>query len=189
MYGGKITVAEIKSIAYLPKGDEKELLSNPRFGQYVAQTSLYSAIVGLPGILVFFSRFVKQSGKSTDLALKIFDLGFDIDRLKKHIWSLAIASFSIDANVLPDIPYCFEQKEHCKYCDFQRNCWDDMPVVLDEDSVLLDEITERAKIFTDTFMSDEAISKRRNGVLKHIGLNGTETAKNLLLDKSWGNLT
>lgn len=189
IYDNKITVAEIKSIAYLPKGDEEDLFSNPRFGQYIAQASLYSAVVGLPSILVFFSRFVRQSGKSNDLALKVFDLGFDVDRLKNYIQSLAISSYAVDAGILPDIPKTFNQKEHCRFCDWQKNCWDDMPTVLEKNDDLLENITQRAKTFADNFMSDESVLQRRNGVLKHIELNGTEKAKKLLAGKSWENLT
>ncbi len=189
MFDNKITVAEIKSIAYLPKGNEQELSINPRFGQYVAQTSLYSAILGLPSILVFFSRFVRQSGKSNDLAIKVFNLGFDTLRLEKHIESLALASFAVDENVLPDIPSEFNQKEHCRFCDFQRNCWDDTPTVLDENNELLTNIEDKAKTFAHTFMSKEAILQRRNGILKHISMHGTEMAKKILIERDWNSLT
>lgn len=188
-FNHKVYLAEIKSIAYLPKGDETEILTNPRFGQNLAQTSIYSAITGLPAILVYFSRFVKQSGKSNNLALKVFDLGFDVERLTPYIESLATSSFAIDAGVLPDIPDNFDMKEHCGFCPFKSNCWDSGSFVLEDNPAVLATVETKAKNFADEFMSTAAIEKRRNGVLKHISLNGTPHAEKLLHKKDWKILT
>ena len=188
-YRGKAYVVEIKSIAYLPKEDEKTILLNPRYGQNVAQTSLYSAITGLPAMILFFSRFVKASGKSTNLAIKPIDLEFNIDRLKPYVESLALSSFAISENVLPDIPDDFDMLTHCGFCSFKQNCWDSGYFVLDENDEKLEQLQLKAKKFADHFMSQEEIEKRRHGVLKQISTNGTIHAEKLLHKKDWKNVT
>jgi hypothetical protein len=175
--GGLIRSVEIKSCGALP--------ASPREDQK-AQAMIYSALTGLPATIIYFSRSVADwNGK---LKTKQFDFVFDADELNPYLLNAVYARMCIDEGILPEMPGHFTNQSQCHFCNYKGLCWDDRRELshledvgftkLHED-ILLRKAPRKANAVMD------AVNERRNGVLKHLSINGTDIAKGLLRDTDW----
>lgn len=172
----KIRLLEIKSCGALP--------SKPH-AEHLAQINLYSAITGLPGTLLYFSRNVANfTGEIQMIEFQIDGSG-NYDSMFKTIYGKICAEKSL----MPDIPANLTKPGHCGFCRFKNICWQGEPSHLEPMSDL--EISENyglTKEKCDDMMSAIKVEQRRNGVLKHIMQFGNPFAKELLTDTDWKDL-
>lgn len=181
LHNGKLHCLEIKSCgSTLPSKPELEHLS---------QINIYSAVTGLPGLLLYASRSVQDF--RGDLKLKLFDLGFNTDDCSKSLESSAVAYFASKNNLLPEIPEHITSEKNCGYCSFKNICWqfelDKSPLTPMSESEL-EAVTGASNKFIENYMQMTEIKKRRNGVLKFLSENGNKTAKFYLAGESWDSI-
>lgn len=184
LYKDKIHVLEIKTTMYPPK------LDDPKYGQNLKQLDQYSAVTGLPAVLLYFSRTVFD--KSGNLKMQVYDVGFNKANLEDTMTDVAASHYFAINNLHPEKPIFFEPDIHCSYCPFVPFCWEGESKYLNINTTQATPdqsatIYEKAREWAKEFMQPEAIEKRRNGVIKHISENGPKTAENLLKGKAWDN--
>lgn len=177
IHNGKLHCLEIKSCGTLPSKPDIE---------HLKQLYIYTAVTGLPGILLYVSRSVQDH--KGELKLKPFEMGFDLDNSTLAIQSAAAAYFASKNSLLPEIPEYIKSEKDCGYCYFKNICWQFEtssvlePMTEDENKAIQQAVNK----FSDHFMSIPEIRKRRNGVLKFLSENGNKTAQLVLaLDADW----
>ena len=175
LYKGKVHCLEIKSCGQLPSKPNSE---------HVAQLAIYSACTGFPGLLLYVSRHVQNPNGS--LKMKMFDLGFDENMLEQSLSNAASAYFSSKNNFMPDIPDYITGENDCGFCPFKDVCWN-----FGDSHLEFLGVSERESIehvtddFISSYMKNSELSKRRNGVLKYLSINGNKTAKYFLDGETW----
>lgn len=177
---GKIRLLEIKSCGSLPQN---------AYPENVAQATLYSAIVGLPIDLLYGSRLVKKNQKSNELAIKQIEVNTNHNNQYKAMYTAIFGKLCADNGLMPDIPDNLKSENDCGFCKFKNICWQGEPSHLEAMSQKeTDEISLLTKEKCDAMMSEVEISKRRNGVLKHLSQHGSSYAKSLLSGTDWNDL-
>lgn len=170
LVGGRVHVLEVKSCGELP--------SEPKL-EHRAQAMVYAAITGLPPIVFYFSRTV--AGYGGDLKTREFALSPSSDELRATLYQVAYAREAIDAGVIPEIPTHFASDKDCGYCPWKSHCWSGeplpRPVVSPEQHV---DLVARASARVAGLMDPEHVTRRRNGVLRHIARHGTDEAREAL---------
>jgi hypothetical protein len=179
LHNGKLHCLEIKSCgSTLPTKPDDE---------HLTQINIYSAVTGLPGLLLYVSRTVQDY--NGNLKLKLFDLGFNAD-MGKSLRSSALAYFASKNELLPDIPDHITSEKDCGYCNFKNLCWqfEVSPVLQPMTPTENEQINAAADKFISNFMQVSELKKRRNGVLKFLSENGNKTAKFYLAGESWDSI-
>lgn len=129
--GGKLDAVVFIDKPYIleVKTTGQNLPTNPDTDkpQHVAQARLYSAILGIDSILLYFSRNVSSDMHGGKLKAKEFLYKFDRGQSYKYIFEVALARYYLDNGFIPPIPshIKFENREKvCSYCDLIGYCWD-----------------------------------------------------------------
>lgn len=153
--------------------------------QHVAQARLYSAILGIDSILLYFSRNVSSDMHGGKLKAKEFLYKFDRGQSYKYIFEVALSRYYLDNGFIPPIPthIKFENKEKaCSYCDLVGYCWD-LKYKVEREFKFSKELVEPTKheievanhnahLFCAEFLKPESIKERRKEFyhrLKSIG--------------------
>lgn len=170
MVGGRIRVLEVKSCGELP--------AHPKL-EHQAQAMVYSAITGLPPTLLYFSRSVADF--SGTLKIREFALTPSIDEVKSTLFQVAYAREAIDAGIIPEIPAHFTGEKNCGWCPWKSHCWNGEPLprpVVSPDQHV--DLVTKAKARVDALTDPDAMTRRRNGVLRHVSKHGYDAAKEAL---------
>lgn len=177
LYNGKLHTLEIKSCGTLPTKPSLE---------YLSQLYIYSAVTGLPGLLLYVSRHVQDYKTGNSLKMKYFDMGFNLAESKRVIKSCATAYFCSKNGLLPEIPEYITSEKDCGYCYFKDRCWGmEMPHLEPMTEIEDKHIAATVDKFTEHFMSPDEIKKRRNGVLKYLSKSGNKNAQFYLDGEDW----
>jgi len=173
----KIRLLEIKSCGALP--------SKPH-AEHLAQINLYSAITGLPGTLLYFSRNVANF--TGEIQMRLFELNDEMT-IFDSMFSTIYGKLCGDKGLMPDVPEKLTKPSDCGFCRFKNICWQGEPSHLEPMSNSeIDENWRLARIQTNDMMNSVKVEQRRNGVLKHIMQFGNPFAKELLTDTDWKDL-
>lgn len=178
-HNGKIQILEIKTCGELPP------VPKPA---HLAQTTMYSSILGLDAIIIYQSRSVADW--KGNLKIRSFDLNLSEEAKQAAIFTTAYGYYAIQEEVIPDKPLAIT-KAICGFCRFIPNCWEDEP--FDTTMRFIDpkihiKLVERASDAVKRIMDPAAVRRRTNGTLKHIAEYGTEFARELLKSPDWSSM-
>lgn len=174
----KIRLLEIKSCGKLPKEP---------FREHLAQSNLYSAITGLPIDILYVSRNVLDfNGKIQIKSFLEVNNSFDCyTAMYKAIYGKKCA----DLGYMPEKSIHINSIDDCGFCRFKGICWNYEPSHLAQpDNEKYWNISQLAQDETFVIMSEDEITKRKHGVLKHLSIYGNEYARELLNGTDWTNL-
>lgn len=178
---GKLHVLEVKSCGELPTAPKVE---------HWSQAMIYSAVTGLPAIVLYFSRHVAKF--DGNLLLREFELDEDLDANRRMVmYRAAYAYEAVKAGVLPDVPTHLHKASDCGFCPFTGVCWDGVPnriPLKPLTSTMHLELVARSKAYVDQFLDPVVMADRRIGVLHFLELHGNENAKALLTGTRWASL-
>lgn len=179
-----IKLLEIKSCGDLP---------DKPYPEHIAQASIYSAICGLPITLLYSSRNVAEY--SGELLKRKFEISFDDVYLRPYVFNMVYGKYCAEAGYMPNKPIELNKEYKCGFCRFKPICWHDKPSHLkpfdstDESMRIADfYVMERASDKTDEILDMDNVISRRNGILKHLYLYGSDFAHKLLDSIEWKNV-
>lgn len=176
---GKLRVLEVKSCGELP---------NKPKPLHQAQAYLYSAIVGLPATVLYFSR--KVATFSGELLLREFELPEDDQFRRAALYQATYGHLAFTRGILPDKPMHMVNKSVCGLCPFINVCWgtDKAGSLLPVEPGTHVELVRETNALVDDLLDPVAVRDRRTGILRHISRAGNKHAKNILNGSDWSKL-
>lgn len=173
---GKITGVEIKSCGSRIPSSIKT--------KHKAQAQIYSAVTGLPFIVLYSSREVKEHYLDEDLKARTFPVLMDKQDTFNVIENLFFSRYLMDRKLLAPDPFGY-MASICHECELKRIC-KVIPVNEDATEEEIEKAKEYAAIKSQEFI--EQTPQRRNGILKHIVKNGVQSIVQKHLTGSWDDL-
>lgn len=173
---GRITGVEIKSCGTrIPSSIETK---------HKAQAMIYSAITGLPFIVLYSSREVKEHYLDTDLKARTFPVLMDSMDTYLVMRNLFYSRYLMNKRQLAPDPFGYVASI-CRKCDLRRIC---KSILMSEDATeeMQKEAMEWAENKAKEFIANTP--HRRNGILKHIVKEGVQSTVKKYMMGSWQEL-
>ena len=184
--GGKVDViSHLNDKIFIVEVKEKTSLPAKPLKSHLAQASIYSAILGLPAIVLYVQRVLID--RFQELQLKAFQI--DNAQRYKHLLNAVRVNIFNKRKLLPTRPD-YMKKTYCRnnYCSHYDSCWEGADNYLDWNIATFEDeekIDIEANKVTEQMLDESVINDRTRGVLKHLSVYGTEYAKDILKNKSW----
>jgi hypothetical protein len=132
--------------------------------------------------VVYVSR--KVAGYDGKLMIKSFEVETTTRTMTNALAKVCLAQYAHDESLLPPIPIGFTKDENCGFCPFANECWDgageEWETVGGE---MLEGIYGKAEERATEILADRA--NRRNGILKHIQRNVSESIAERMAEIDW----
>lgn len=180
-YKERVQILEIKQIGSLPVSPIKD---------HIAQTVFYSALLGLPAILLYLDR--KIEGFNTGLLRREFVMDTSFENRRKYL-ERAVKGYLYNKEKLIPLKPDYMKKSYCTRCDYQEKCWgkdEDYSLWLEqgfsfasfENSV---DIQKTCDTMILALLNETVLRDRTTGVLNYLQKYSTRKITKEVLGGSW----